>query len=246
MIPQDFKEWACSLSGCDGGNLDADTWLCGIEWGGGSYGDGIYYKEYLPKEIPKGKVNLEKSLFDWKDSITYTYGRSFAKLFAAIKHEDIDNYKDLVSNKWDGSELFKLNLYPIAFDSTSENLWQKYGLNRITGFDEKHLFQTWCFLNRFPVFSELREAKKPKLIICTGVSYLRDFFMCFGGNQSNSGFIKYGELEPDSENNKRRYYWVKIDNYTTLVVIPFFSGTYGLNSNYLLQEMGIKIRELCT
>lgn len=70
MIPQDFKEWACSLSGCDGGNLDADTWLCGIEWGRGSYDDGIYYKEYLPEEIRKGKVNLEKSLFDWKDSIT--------------------------------------------------------------------------------------------------------------------------------------------------------------------------------
>ena len=33
-IPDNFKKWACSLSGCDGGNLMADTWLCGIEWGG--------------------------------------------------------------------------------------------------------------------------------------------------------------------------------------------------------------------
>ncbi len=35
-VPENFKDWACSLSGCDGGNLKADTWLCGIEWGGGS------------------------------------------------------------------------------------------------------------------------------------------------------------------------------------------------------------------
>lgn len=33
MIPNNFKEWACSLSGCDGGDINADTWLCGIEWG---------------------------------------------------------------------------------------------------------------------------------------------------------------------------------------------------------------------
>jgi len=28
-----FYEWATSLSGCDGGNTEADIWLCGIEWG---------------------------------------------------------------------------------------------------------------------------------------------------------------------------------------------------------------------
>jgi len=32
MIPKNFQDWACSLSGCDGGNLEADIWwLCGIE-----------------------------------------------------------------------------------------------------------------------------------------------------------------------------------------------------------------------
>jgi hypothetical protein len=249
MIPNNFQNWACSLSGCDGGNLDADTWLCGIEWGGGSYNDGIYYKKHLPDEIENGKVNIENNLFDWKTSITYPYGRSFAKLYAAIHKEDVNNYRELALKKWDGSEVFKLNLYPIALDSTDETLWHKHKLDRITGFDEKHLFQTWCFMNRFPAFSEIRSQKRPKLIICTGVSYLRDFFMCFGGNQKSSALIKYGVIEPASESNrqnKRRYYWVKIDDYTTLIVIPFFSGTYGLNSNHLLQEMGNKIRELCT
>ena len=202
----------------------------------------------MPTEIKKGKVNPEQNLFNWKDSITYPFGLSFAKLHAAIQGESVENYREL-SSTWDGSELFKLNLYPIAFDSTDDTLWHKYKLDKITGFDEKHLFQTWCFMNRFPAYSELREKKRPKLIICTGVSYLRDFFMCFGGNRSNSGFIKYGDISPAPESkiqNKRRYYWVNLDDYSTLIVIPFFSGSYGLNSNHLLQNMGNKIREIST
>lgn len=249
MIPENFKAWACSLSGCDGGNLDAETWLCGIEWGGGSYGEGVYYKTKLPKEIEKGKFIPKEKNYIWKDHITYAYGRSFAKLYAAIHGERVADYKHLIENKWKGTEILKLNLYPIAFDSTDEKLWHDNRLGDITGFDEKHLFQTWCFMNRFPAFSRLREQKKPKLIICTGISYLRDFFVCFGGNQNNSGLIKSGDIVPISKTNsqnKRRYYWVNIDEYTTLIVIPFFSGIYGLNSDYLLQKMGCRIQMLCS
>ena len=32
VSPQ-FRAWACSLSGCDGGNPNAPLYLCGIEWG---------------------------------------------------------------------------------------------------------------------------------------------------------------------------------------------------------------------
>lgn len=194
MIPNNFKDWACSLSGCDGGNINAGTWLCGIEWGGGS-DDDAYYKE-LPNQIKNGALTPEQGFYDWKDSVTYPYGRSFAKLYSAIDGERVEDYFELLSNKWDGSEIFKLNLYPIAFDSTDADLWQKYRMNEITGFDEKHLFQTWCFTNRFPYFSQLRKEKCPKLIICTGVSYLRDFFICFGGNDANSAMIKYEDVPP--------------------------------------------------
>jgi len=247
LINDSFRDWACSLSGCDGGNPNASTWLCGIEWGGGSYGEGIYYEKDLPEEISRGRVDPTDVTYDWAQSITYTYGRSFAKLYAAMNDENVSEYRALALSKWDGSEVFKLNLYPIAFDSTSEQLWHEYGLDRLTGFSEKHLFQTWCFVNRFPVFSKLRAEKKPRLIIGTGVSYLRDFFLCFGGNQASSDRIHVGEITPKSStntSNKRRYYWVDLDQHTTLVVIPFFSGTYGLNSDYLLHEMGRSLRRI--
>ncbi|ALO35863.1 hypothetical protein CMT41_14885 [Colwellia sp. MT41] len=238
---KNLQEWACSFSGCDGGNLGADIWLCGIEWGGASYGD--YYEKTLPEELENGKVELSLTEFDWKDSLGYTYGRSFAKLFTSIQGGDVENYKEV--SLLEGNELFKLNLYPIAFDSTDHELWHKNNISKLTGFENKYLFNTWCFFNRFPFFSELRKKHNPKLIIGTGVNYLRDFLMFFAGNEK-VGRLCSGNLTPKSEANKtnRVFYWVKLDGGTLLVIIPFFSGRYGLNSNYLLQEMGQRIKLL--
>jgi len=247
MISYRFKEWACSLSGCDGGNIDAETWFCGIEWGGGSDEKDKYYEEFLINEISKGKAKIEENIYSWNHHNNYTYGRSLAKLYAAITGQKVENYIEL-TNQWKGKEIFRLNLYPIAFASTKPTLWHNYGLDKITGFDEKNLFQTWCFMNRFPFIAELRKKHKPKLIVCTGITYLLDFFVCFGGNQKNSSLIKQDDIIPISPGNKnypRRYYWVQLDEYSTLIVTPFFSGRYGLNSNYLLQEMGNRIRKIC-
>jgi len=243
-MEDNLKQWACSLSGCDGGNIEADVWLCGIEWGGGSYEDGIYYKEHLPNEIKKGEISLEHKVFNWQDSITYPFGRSFAKLWTVIHGENgkAESYRDV--STLDGSQLFKLNLYPIAFDSTNHQLWHEYKLDEVTGFGNKYLFNTWCFFNRFPVYAKLRAKHKPKLIICTGVDYLRDFLMCFACDQ-NIEQLNVGTVEGQSDKNKyiRNYYWVKVDG-TLIVVIPFFSGRYGLNSNHLLQEMGKEIKKI--
>jgi len=45
MLVENFKEWACSFSGCDGGDLKSPVWLCGIEWGF-SNPDGLTGEEY--------------------------------------------------------------------------------------------------------------------------------------------------------------------------------------------------------
>ena len=237
-----IKDWASSLSGCDGGNIEADTWLCGIEWGGGS-SEG-YYETQLRQEIDEGAVNANLKKFDWADSITYPYGRSFAKLYTAItNHGKVEDYAKVA--ELTGNELFKLNLYPIAFDSTNHDLWHKNKLDEITGFESKYIFNTWCLFNRFPAFAKLRREHKPKLIIGTGVDYLRDFLIFFGADEC-AGNLKSGKISDDSDANKydRSFYWVRLDGGTLLVVIPFFSGRYGLNSNALLQKMGERISEL--
>ncbi len=244
---ENLKEWARSFSGCDGGNPNADIWLCGIEWGYAGTKDEDkekrenYYKNELPEEIKKGAIELDSEKFNWKDSINYTYGRSFAKLYTTItngKVEDYANVKNLT-----GDELFKLNLYPIAFNSTNHNLWEYNKLNKVTGFKSKYLFNTWCFFNRSQFYVEIRKYHNPKLIICTGVNYLRDFLMFFGGNNIDKLKTKTIKAKSKANTYNRTYYYVKIEK-TLLVVIPFFSGRYGLNSNYLLQKMGEEIAKL--
>ena len=246
MISQDFQDWACSLSGCDGGNIESNIWLCGLEWGEGSFNEGIYYKEQLAHDIKKGKVEYRYSLFDWEKSITYKFGWYFAKLYTAMQGErDVGKYMELASS-WKGSDLFKLNLYPIAFDADNEVLWRKNNLHTITGFDEKRDYQSWCLTNRFPFFSNLRSENPPKLIICVGIGYRREFFLAFGGDKGKNSVINEGQIEAASEKNKktkRRYFWINVDR-TTIVVIPFFYVPPGLNSDHLLMRMGEEILKL--
>ncbi len=241
-LKNEFIKWACSLSGCDGGNPEADIWLSGIEWGGG---DEEYYSD-LPNHISKGSYTPAGS-YDWKDSLTYTYGRNVAKLISVIEGRNIEEYREYANNAT-GNELFKMNLYPIAFRSTDDTLWKKYSLDKITGFEEKELFRTWCFLNRFPAIAKIvSQQEKPKIIIGTGISYLVDFFSCFAGQIGINTPIFTAKINSDSSQSSNRhqrsYYWANLDNGSTLFVIPFFSGQYGLNSNYLIQQMGEIIRK---
>lgn len=238
-LSDNFIKWACSLSGCDGGNPNAKIWLSGIEWG--FRGDpSNYYANELPTEIAQGEYKPKSQQYPWEDSFVYPYGKSLAKLYYAIKGGDVKNYRKLADES-DKHELFKTNLYPIAFNSVDPKLWKDYKLNELTGFDEKHLFKTWCFLHRFPAISKMVSEKSPKLIIGTGISYLTDFFACYAGSTNIDTTINTGEL---TKTKKRQYYWAKLSNGTTLVVIPFFSSQFGLNSGDLLQEMGEKIKEL--
>jgi hypothetical protein len=237
-----FKEWACSLSGCDGGNPEAEIWICGIEPG---LENNDYYKKKLPIEINKGKYSPPEK-YDWKDKIEGSgksnYGRNIAKLYSAIKGKKGDNYIEVIKT-CSGSEIFKMNLYPIPFRNTDDREWENYGLKELTGFDDKYSFQTWCTLHRFPAIANLLKDKNPKLIIGTGISYLRDFFLFFTDRSDIDKNINYDKIE-SPEQKPRPYYWAELRNGTLLFVIPFGSGAYGLNSKYLIQEIGNRMRQL--
>ena len=237
-----FAEWAVSFSGCDGGTPNARVWLCGIEWGGAL--DEKYYLTDLPNEISKGSFHPETT-YPWAESLKYPYGRSLAKLYAAIQGREVATYRNLDS--YDGSEMFKLNLYPIAFHDTSDQLWHRYGLDKLTGFADKRLYQTWCMLHRFRSFSEKLKEYSPDVIIGTGTSYLPEFFLCFGRQMDGNARINVHHLSAGKKNESERgrpLYWARITPKTILVVIPFFSGSSGLNSDALLQEAGDTIRRL--
>lgn len=251
-IPEAFKEWACSFSGCDGGNPQGSIWVSGIEWGFGKerketpaeYEHRLeeYYKE-LGNEISKGSYSPSQK-YDMKNELSYQFGQKLAKIYSAIKGLKTEAYKD-VAQGCNGSEIFKLNIYPIAFPTEYDALWEKYGLPKITGLASKHIYRTWCFLHRFPFISEQVNEYKPKLIIATGITYLTDFVVCFAGTGGVEEIIKDTiASQPGADQSTRTFYWTKVNNITTLVVIPFLGGQSGLNSDYLLQRFGERIREI--
>ena len=115
IASDNFLQWASSFSGCDGGSEDADTWLCGIEWGYAKnrrktqeeYEQELsnFYDKMLPAEISEGEY-MHKESYDWVEHNKYPYGISVAKLYSAINGVRVEDYLKYISTL-NGSELFK-------------------------------------------------------------------------------------------------------------------------------------------
>lgn len=247
MAPSEaLKSWVKSMAGCDGGNVKASTWLCGIEWGAGGRDGGTYYKETLKKQIRSGAPHDSPKTYDWSEHNSYRFGQRFSKLYTVFSGQPIQNY-NAYTNSLSGNEILKLNLYPIAFDSTDEVHWHNHGLDEITGFSQKHFFNLWCERYRFPYFSKLRSKHNPKLIVCCGLSYLNKFLHFFGANDSDVASLRVESIpyrSSSSRNTSRRMYIANLGDQTFLVCIPFLTGAYGLNSDEMLQFVGNRLREL--
>ena len=175
----------------------------------------------------------------WK----FPYVRNVAKLYGALKGMKVEEVDRTKTGDW---KIFHMNLYPIAFNNESDELWDEYNLADVTGLESKQIYRTWCLLRRFPWIAEQVRKHKPKLVIGTGIGYLTDFIVCCGG----SGIVDNIHKEtivgnPDKkESSTRTMYWTKVNDETTLAVIPFPGGRFGLNSNALLQKFGDSIREI--
>lgn len=252
-----FYKWANSFSGCDGGNKDAPIWVSGIEWGLGKekgqsdqdYEKYLkkYYQNDLPQAIDNGNTEIS-SIYDWKEQLKFGFGIVLAKLYSVIKGFDIDSYKN--PEIFNGNELFKLNLYPIAFPNTKPetylDFWEKYKLERITGFHDNENYRIWCFYNRFPIFNKILKSNgSSKLIICTGIDYLLDFYSAFITDKSSSK-IYIEKIKTTSKNGNtfyKKYYWT-LDKKNLIVVVPFFTGRNGLNSNEIIVNLGTRIKNI--
>lgn len=252
-MDKQFEKWAASFAGCDGGDANAEIWLAGIEWGlakdkGDTEYEKVlrkYYENDLPAKIKSGVGRAESDKYDWARSLTYTYGRSVAKLYCAIKELDIRDYKKL-SRSFLPQDIFRVNLYPIAFRGTvAKDAWKKFNLQKMTYCETKELYKFWCFYKRFPFFQEYiaNQPNPPKVIICTGVTHLNEFYACFAGNKFSPDIkIEKIKYQRKGQTETRLLYYTK-NNSTLFVVIPFFSSQSGLNSFESIQAVGDFIRK---
>lgn len=230
-----FQEWVKSFSGCDGGELTAPTWLCGIEYGIRIDSKNInnYYAEKLKKEILQGYVNLntQNNIFD---DLSYPFNLSFAKIYSSI-------YGIPVSELGSSNKVLKLNLFPITFNKDQSSLWAKE-IVEVTGCETKKDYTN--FISNAFRFKEIRNKYKPRLIICVGNSRVHDFKKSFFGDLSIKFVREALRPEETAKNQNNRYINYAQHDGTLIVVVPFSTSASGLNSDYLLGAAGNRIKEL--
>ena len=231
---EDFKKWACSYSGFDGGNPAGKYWFCGIEPGGNfNESDGGFNFEPV-LEMPEAPEDYFSNS---------SFNKNVAKLHAVIIDENIEKYKDLKPFKKDSNSL-KLNLYPINFNSHNDLRWDKR-YYQLTGFPTKESYRGWCQQYRFPIFLELMESHLPNLIVGMGSGYLEYFILAFGGTSVLFSSRDKIVEEKIIDKTKLRYLcFEKKGKEILLVITPFLGGPKGLQSDDKIQRAGEIIREL--
>ncbi|WP_147473370.1 hypothetical protein [Allofranklinella schreckenbergeri] len=196
-VDRDFANWALNYSGCDGGDWgdpgNPSIWVCGIEWGSPRNIDGNLDVDAM-RECFRSPVNAE-GYDNVEEQWVYSYNRACFKIFSAIHALDergngfrevgrAEQYKDFahrVRPFVKGCRGYaKINLYPLAFRNIGKELWTEVH-RQATKFSNKNDYVEWVAKNRFPVMRSWVQEKRPRLIICFGVSgrYPEDFRRAF-------------------------------------------------------------------
>jgi len=246
-----FQQWALSFSGCDGGDIGSPVtpsiWFCGIEWGGGHKND----KDELMRifsvpdnTLPNGYSDYydeqKRFIIGWTENLTYRFNRQAMKLLSAFNGLSVSEYKQFAEQIKPFSEgskgYFKMNIYPLSFKNTSHKHW-KEGFSEATGFETKSEYKLWIQKNRFPVMKSWVEQHKPKVIICTGITYLDDFKSAFADNdmQFNHEVIEGRDL-----------IWGKKHDGSVIFIVPFMSNPNGLTRDVAIQAFGERMKWIST
>jgi hypothetical protein len=279
-VNEGFAKWATSFSGCDGADLNAPIWICGIEDGG--------------KERPKeykfiSKDDLQGISYDTRSSKCETcypnfftgnpYDINALKLHAAIfdefssdgnllingnsipspdgVREYAEKHRAYEKRPTNARSIFKLNLYPMAFQNTDENLWSEKDI-KDSGILTKDLYKAWCLEQRImSMNSWIPTSNMPRVVIGTG-NYLNEFVLAFRKLNSVEDFISTlnefkcnlkefnrGTSEALSESPAKRFkcYYHKKNDEPLLIMIPFL-GVGGLSSHKDISAIGQWISEL--
>lgn len=185
-IGRELRRLRRSLFGCDGGNVCARLWVCGIEWGGELQALRDYPNRSYAVRIPTPL----RIPYRTESDVPESWGRSqydlrLAGLCLRLFHDwqpeqDPSCRKTYLLHRLynRNSDIFKLNLYP--YPCPNANAWDSVA-KRLTRSKTKQHFRERCERDRFPLFRALLEQYKPKVVLCTGKSYREAFRTAFMG-----------------------------------------------------------------
>lgn len=236
MTAEQFKKWALSYAGCDGGDAGSpknrSIWLCGIEWGGGHTPDDV--RKNITEEVRTPPDGYDT----WDENLEFHYNRQVMKLFSAMNGRPVSEFRrfaeDMKPFIGGASGYYKLNLYPIAFKTTSHDLW-KSGFADVTGFPSKEAYLQWCNEVRLPAISEWVRLHQPSAVICLGKTFRNQFGKAF--------LIDEGAWKVEALGDRQLAYGRNPVG-ANIFVIPFVSGPNGLNRNSTIQLFGERITEI--
>ncbi len=229
---ENIKENGRSFLGIDGGDIHSGVWFCGIEFGDTIDNQSKYidkyveYKEGIPYRTKCPKKYL-RSNYDRYLSVMYI------NLFKAEIFQDVIDtkliekvLKEEIYNE--NSEIFKLNLYPLAKKNTDWDISieKKFNISR----DE---YYGGYFDKRKQFFQELVKEFHPTKIICTAVKNSESQFV--EAFLKNDLKIEYRWEYLSIRNNLEKKKIFKISEYRqgniSLLIIPFPGmGKGNLNS----------------
>jgi hypothetical protein len=236
---QNWKDYARGLCYCEGGNPNAELWICGIE--------------------PAGVMTVAQFNSLWQNMVKYVWtdsnGRTFtcwndnvvrdlisqfdlhskivAKILMSVYEEgdpdnevEVDNYCRTRLYRQDGM-CYRLNLYPLN-NPREEDGWNEEK-RIVTGFESDEEYRVWCKQNVFPRISErLNEYRASvKILLAAGRNNKDTFAAIF---QANGTHIDDIRLNPNSIRGKYVDIW-KPEQGMNLVVCPAISGRYGTGLN---------------
>lgn len=235
-VNADFKKWATSYSGCDGGDVGSSShrsiWLCGIEWGGGHTPDHLRADFYQDYSTPPTGYDC------WQDNLAWIYNWQAMKLLCAMHGYSIADYKQFAEQHRPfvkgAKGFFKMNLYPIAFRNTSGAHWAE-AFSELTGFASKSDYISWCDEHRLSAISQWAEHHKPKAIICLGKTLKESFSRAFS--------ITSAALTTEVIEN-RELSWAENPSGSLVFLLPFMVNRNGLTRNATIQKFGERVAEI--
>ena len=221
-----FESFALSQSGCDGGNLKSDIWVCGLEWG-------VDVKSLNDlNKIMEGPFNTASWDGEIQQRLKYPYNNKIAWLFSYLfKWEE--NHKKAAENHrmmcFDGTG-YKMNAFPIPFKNRSSVSWSK-DMADLIGLHSFEVYLEWCIENRGKYFQELVKENSPKMIVCTGKNTTMAFLRFFGCDMTS---VDSGENFTVAKCNESK---------TLVFVTPFFGGASGINSFEKMKALADEIKK---
>lgn len=206
--------------GIDGGSKNAKIWFVGIEWA-----DEQDVRDWLANPtqgIPELSPQQAEEYLAADDCYLE---RRMSLIIGAIEGITETNTKYLPKELIKKDKFFqknsryaKLNLFPLAFKSTNNQGATKPLPPHIpaTGFKTYGEYWNWCNIHRAEMFHKLIKTTSPKVIVCFGKGWWKDFM--------NNFTIDNNITKKLAADKKQEIYQITVskDQHYTLILLPFY------------------------